>query len=99
MAATIRGPPHADPRRVDFGAALRVRDGVLEVRDLHGGDDLVARLARGGVAGAEAAVVVDEDAHVELRLELRGDVVEVHFFDGGKAVVHDEAGQLVAGGA
>lgn len=63
MAAGIAGAPQADPIGVDLGPALQVGDGAAPVRDLPPGVDVLPGKA---VAGAEVAVVVQQDGEARL---------------------------------
>ena len=91
MPARVARPPGADPVGVDVVAALRVGDRVLVVADLLPGVDLLARLARRGVGGAEPAVVVDHARQARGGEDL-GVVVEVLLLDRREAVRHHHAG-------
>ena len=90
MAAAVARPPYADTRGVGLGKCLRERDRIAVVADLTPRIDFLARLA---AARAEISVVEDQ------RRQSRGgkgfrELVEIHFFDGGKPVGHHDGRRL-----
>ena len=85
MAAGVAAAPDPDPARVHLGHRLQVGDGVPVVADLRPRVDLLARLT---VAGAEAAVVEDQDVEPGRGKHL-GEAVQVHLLNRGEAVRHD----------
>ncbi len=91
MPATIRTSPNGNLVRIDVLPRLRIRNRIRDITTLLHGDDLVAWLVGCDIAVAEATIVVDEAAEWELRREVLGEGVEVHFFEGGEAVGHHYA--------
>jgi hypothetical protein len=90
MSPGIATPPDTDSLRINLFPRPRIRDGILEIRALQSRDDFLSRLAQGGVTGAEAAVVVDEDGKGGDRgKELFGEIVEGHLFHSREAMYHD----------
>jgi hypothetical protein len=90
MSPGITAPPDTNPLRINLVPRPGIGDRVLEIRALQSRDDFLSWLAPGGVTGAEATVVVDEDGKGgERGEELFGKIVEGHFFHGGEAMYHD----------
>src|ERR1700733_14967884 len=90
MAAAVARPPYADTRGVGLGKCLRERDRIAGAAYLTPRIDFLARLA---AAGAEISVIEDQ------RRQSRGgkgfrELVEIHFFDGGKPVGHHDGRHL-----
>ena len=59
MSATIRAPPNPNAVLIHLLSQLRIRNRILQIRNLFRGHDVRADAVRARVAGADAAVVVD----------------------------------------
>jgi hypothetical protein len=88
MSPGRTAPPDTNPLRINLPRP-GIGDRILEIRALQSRDDFLSRLARGGVTGAEATVVVDEDGKGgERGEELFSKIVEGHLFHSGEAMYH-----------
>jgi hypothetical protein len=94
MPAGVAAAPDPDPGRVHLRQRAGVGDGVPVVADLGPRIDLLTGLP---VAGAEAAIVEDQDVQPG-RCEHLGEAVQVHLLDRGEAVRHDH-GRTGRGGS
>lgn len=94
MTPSKRIPPNPHPLRINALQRARKRHRIGQIARLFIRHNLPSRVAWTDVAGAEAAVVVDDDGEGEGGGEEVGDFGEFHFFDAGPAVDHYEAGEL-----
>jgi hypothetical protein len=92
MTSTITRSPKPYLLCIYIISTLGVSNGILCISSLNCGYDFMSGFARGGIAGTETAVVVDEAGEGEVCGEMGGEDVEIPFFEAGEAVGEDEAG-------
>jgi hypothetical protein len=97
VTPAIRTAPDPNFLPINLIPSLRIGDRITDVVALHVRQDLMSRLTGFDIAGAEAAVVVDEAADGELRGEILRERVKVHLFQGREPVRHYQTGQFGGG--
>jgi hypothetical protein len=86
VTAAVARAPNTDARRVCAGECFAERNGVAIVAGLQPGIDFLSRCP---VARAEAAIVKNKRGIARFEKCLRIDI-EIHLFDGRKAVRHHD---------
>lgn len=88
MPAAIGASPDTDLGAVDLIEALSICDCIGVIAHLQTWDDLVPWLILCRVTGSKATIVIDQTGDGQMRDEMIGKVVEVHFLDSRPAVGH-----------
>ena len=86
MAPRVRRAPDPNLLRVHFLKRLRIGNGIRVVALLQRRDDLMSWLA---LAVAETPIILDQTAYRQLRGEVLGEGVQIHFLERRPAVCHD----------